>query len=277
MHSTWANLTARRDLLRELVVSELKVSSAETYLGWFWWLLDPLLMMLIYWLVVGGLLGRGLDQYAPYPIFVLCALVPWKHLSTSVSQSTSVLRAREPLIKSVSFPTIVLPVSLILSGFVYFLFGFAVLTASAVIWRSPHHTGGLLPLAQVPLLMVLQVTVVTGLCLPLASLGVAVRDLTNLMNHVLRAGFFLSPSLYGIDLVQGLLEGRLGGTAAQIGFYAYMLNPFAVLITGYRDAVFYGRFLPAELWLIVAVEAVLLLLAGGLIYQRYDRRAIKYL
>jgi ABC-type polysaccharide/polyol phosphate export permease len=277
MHSTWANLAARRDLLRELVVSELKISSAETYLGWIWWLLDPLLMMLVYWLVVVGLLGRGLDQYAPYPIFVLCALVPWKHLATSVSQATAVLRAREPLIKSVSFPTIVLPVSLVLSGFVYFVFGFAVLLAAALIWRSPHHTGSVLPLAQVPVLMLLQVTVVTGLCLPLASLGVAVRDLTNLMNHVLRAAFFLSPSLYGVDLVQSLLDNRLGPTAAQIGFYAYMLNPFAVLITGYRDAVFYGRFLPIELWLIVAVEAVLLLAVGGAIYQRYDRRAIKYL
>ena len=109
------------------------------------------------------------------------------------------------------------------------------------------------------------------------SLGVAVRDLTNLMNHVLRAVFFLSPCLYGTDLVRNLLESKLGGTAAQVGFYAYMLNPFAVLITGYRDAVFYGRFLPVELWLVLAVESGLLLVVGSLIYQRYDRRAIKYL
>ena len=165
----------RRDLVRELVASELKVSSAETKLGWIWWLLDPLFMMLIYWLVVVGILGRGKADYAPYPIFILCALVPWKHFYTSASQSTRVLRAKEALIKSVAFPTIVLPVSLVLSGFVYFLFGVLVLLAAATIWRSPLHTGSLLPLIQVPLLMVLQVAVVIGICLPLASIGVAMR------------------------------------------------------------------------------------------------------
>jgi ABC-type polysaccharide/polyol phosphate export permease len=277
MNSSWANLVARRDLLRELVVSELKVSRAETSLGWIWWLLDPLLMMLIYWLVVVGILGRGQPAYAPYPIFILCALVPWKHFHTSASQSTRVLRAREALIKAVGFPTIVLPVSLVLSGFVYFLFGFVVLLAAATFWRSPLHTGSLLPLIQVPPLMLLQVAVVAGICLPLASLGVAVRDLTNFMTHVLRVGFYLSPGLYGIDLVRELLLGNVGGTAGQIGFFAYMLNPFAVLISGYRDAVFYGRYLPLEFWLILVAEAALLLVIGSFAYQRYDRRAIKYL
>jgi ABC-type polysaccharide/polyol phosphate export permease len=277
MNSSWANLVARRDLLRALVTSELKVSSAETSLGWIWWLLDPLLMMLIYWLVVVGILGRGKPEYAPYPVFILCALIPWKHLYVSASQATRVLRTREPLIKSVAFPTIVLPISLVLSGFVYFLFGFLVLLAAATIWRSPLHTGSLLPLVQVPPLMALQVAVVAGICLPLASLGAAVRDLTNFMTHVLRVGFYLSPGLYGIDLVRDLLEGKVGGAAGEIAFFAYMLNPFAVFISGYRDAVFYGRYLPLEFWLILVAEAALLLAVGSLAYQRYDRRAVKYL
>jgi ABC-type polysaccharide/polyol phosphate export permease len=277
MNSSWANLVARRDLLRELVASELKISSAGTRLGWIWWLLDPLFMMLIYWLVVVGILGRGQPAYAPYPVFVLCALVPWKHFSTSASQATRVLRAREALIKSVGFPTMVLPVSLVLSGFVYFLFGFLVLLATAAVWRSPLHSGSLLPLVQVPLLMGLQVVIVAGICLPLSSLGVAVRDLTNFMTHVLRVGFYLSPGLYGIDLMQRLLTSKLSPAAAEIVFFVYMLNPFAVLITGYRDAIFYGRFMPLEFWLILVVEAAVFLVAGSSLYQRYDRRAIKYL
>ena len=78
MNSTVANLYLRRDLLHELVVSELRSSASETRLGWVWWLIDPLFTMLIYWAVVVGIFGRG-GQYHPYPIFILCALLPFKH------------------------------------------------------------------------------------------------------------------------------------------------------------------------------------------------------
>ncbi len=66
MNSNWDNLVARRDLLQELVVSELKTSQAGTVLGWTWWLLDPLLMMLIYWGVFTILLGRGIEKLTAF-------------------------------------------------------------------------------------------------------------------------------------------------------------------------------------------------------------------
>jgi ABC-type polysaccharide/polyol phosphate export permease len=277
MISSWNNLVARRDLLRELVVSQLKASSVGTKLGWIWWLLDPLLMMLIYWAIVAGLLGRGRDEYAPYPIFILCALITWKHFSSCAGQATRALRTKEAVIKSVPFPTMVLPLATVLSGFVYFVFGFAVLLAAAMIWRSPQYSGNMLTLAQVPLLMILQVAIIAGICLPLASIGAMIQDLGNFMTHLLRVGFYLSPSLYGVDMVRDILHRTLGATSGEIGYIVYMLNPFAVLISGYRDCVFYGRFLPIESWLILFVETILFLLVGNLIYQRYDRRAIKYL
>lgn len=74
MISNWSNLVARRDLIRELVLSDLKTTAAETKLGWLWWLLDPLIMMAIYWVFIVIIFGR--DKYAPYPIFIGCALLP---------------------------------------------------------------------------------------------------------------------------------------------------------------------------------------------------------
>lgn len=276
MISDWSNLVARRHLLRELVVSELRTFSARTSLGWIWWLLDPLLLMLIYWMIFSLLLGRG-GVYAPYPIFLLCALLPWKHFASSAGRATSVLRAREALIKSVPFPTMVLPLSLVLSGMVYFVFGFVILLLATVLWPSPLHTGDLLPLAQAPLLMVLQVVVITGICLILSSLGVLIRDLGSFMTYVLRIGFYLSPGLYGLDLVRHLTETRLGPGPGAAVYYLYLLNPFALIIHGYRDCVFYGEFLPAGLWVTLVVEAAALLLIGYWIYQHYDRQVIKFL
>ena len=276
MISSLGNLVARRDLLGALVASELKASSAGTKLGWLWWLLDPVLMMLIYWAIFAGLLGRGGAIYAPYPIFIFCALVVWKHLSSAASKSTRVLISNEAVIKSVPFPTIALPVSLVLSGLVYFLFGFAVLLAASIAWRGQHHSGNLLPLAQVPALVVLQVMIVTGICLPLATLGVLVKDVSAFTTHLLRVGFYVSPGLYGHELVRDLLERYLGA-AGSAGYFIYMLNPFAGLITGYRDCVFYGRFIEPGSWAVLVIEAALVLWLGNVFYRHYDRRAIKYL
>ena len=89
MISNLKNLLARKDLLRALVVSDLRASDASTRLGWLWWILDPLLLMFIYWGVF-SILSRGRVDYAPYPIFILCALLPWKHLSVAAGKSTVV-------------------------------------------------------------------------------------------------------------------------------------------------------------------------------------------
>ena len=287
MISNLTNLAARRDLLRELVVSELRASTAETKLGLLWWFLDPLLMMLIYWAIVVGILGRGAAIYDPYPIFILGALITWKHFAGAATRATRILSNREALIKSVPFPTMVLPLSVVLSGFLSFIFGFVVLLLASRLLPSPHFSGDYLPLVQIPPLMALQVVVVAGFALGLSCLGVLLRDLGGLTVHMLRIGFYLSPGLYGIDMVESALKAKLGAAISGVGwlpaslpaiaFSIYMLNPFAILITGYRDAIFYGTFLEPVYWLTLLIEAALVFIIGYKIFQHYDRRVIKFL
>lgn len=277
MISNFRTLLGRRDLLWQLVVTDLRASTAQTFFGWLWWLIDPMVMMLIYWVVVAGLLGRGLGAYDPYPVFILSGLIAWKHISTSVSRSTKVLRSRESLIKSVPFPTMVLPLSVVFSGFMYFLFGFMVVLTAAVLFPNANHSGNWLPLIQLVPLMLGQVVVTTGICLVLSCFGVLLRDLEMFTSYTLRVAFYLSPGLFGVDLVQEKLTADYGAEGGSTLFDLYMLNPFAVLLQGYREAIFYGRFIPFTWWIMLGVEAVLLLYIGYLIYQHYDRRVIKFL
>ena len=97
------------------------------------------------------------------------------------------------------------------------------------------------------------------------------------MTYVLRIGFYASPGLYGVDLVKDVLYDQLGPTLGAAVFFLYMLNPFALLIAGYRDCVFYGQFMQMEFWIILFVEATVLLFVGHWIYQHYDRQVIKFL
>ncbi|MDY7107668.1 MAG: ABC transporter permease [Planctomycetota bacterium] len=286
MISNLSNLVARRDLLRELVRSELRSSTAETRLGWLWWFLDPLLLMLIYWAIVVGVLGRGKEQYAPYPVFLLCAIITWKHFASAAGTSTRILRAKEPLIKAIPFPTMVLPLSQVLSNFLFFSFGIAVVFVASMLVGGQNHSGDYVPLVQVPALMALQIVIVAGFALPLSCFGALLTDLSGLIVHLLRIGFYMSPGLFGIDMVRDALK-RLDPKAAEIAwlpenlsailFSIYMLNPFAILITGYRNAIFYGQYLEWRYWLILLIEAVILSCIGYRIFQHYDRRVIKFI
>lgn len=274
MISNWTNLLARRDLVRELTLTELRSQSQQTSLGWLFWLVDPLIMMLIYWAVVVGIFGRGGD-YAPYPVFILCALLPWKHLAASLGGSSNVLRSRESLIKSIPFPTIALPLTVVLASFWNFLCGLVVLVGTAAAFGRPLGVS----LIQLPALIALQLVLVVGLALAVACGGALVRDLSGFLSHILRVGFYASPTLYGIDLVRDRLVG-VTWSGLPVGdwlFALYMANPFAVLITGYRDAVFHGEFLDARLWAVLGLEAGIVLLVGYRIYRHFDRRVIKFL
>ena len=97
------------------------------------------------------------------------------------------------------------------------------------------------------------------------------HDLHNFITHALRVGWYLSPGIYGIDLI----VNRVGADTFWIKLY--MLNPFAILFTGYRGCVFEPAWLGPGLWITLIVETVLCLVGGYLIYQHFDRRVIKFL
>ena len=277
MISNLANVIARRDLLHELVVSELRRSVAGSKLGWIWWFFDPVLMMLVYWASVAGLCGRSADDYAPYPLFLFCALVTWKHFATAVARALTILRGNERLIKSVSFPTVVLPLSVVFSGFIYFLAGFVMLLLANMIWSSPKHSGSYWTVLQVAPLMVFQLAITAGVCMAMSCYGALLQDLRLFVTHVLRVGFYVSPGLYGIDAIERKLTESCGAPWDQVLYAVYMANPFAILISGYRDAVLFGATVPLHWWLVLAVEAALILWFGYRIYQHHDRRVIKFL
>jgi ABC-type polysaccharide/polyol phosphate export permease len=271
MDSTWPNILSRRDLIRELTLSELRSRTAESRIGWVWWLVDPLIMMLIYWAIVVGVFGRG-THYAPYPVFVLCALLPWKHLQSALTDASRLLRNNEGVIKAIPFPTMVLPLANVLAGFNYFLAGLAVLLAAALAFGRPLGWG----LLQAPALMAAQLLLVASLSLVATCFGALIRDLSGFLTHVTRVGFYACPTLYGVDLVReraAALEAPWREWLPTL----YMLNPFAILIEGYRQAIFYGGFLPGRYWLVLALEALLLFAVGQRVYRYYDRRVIKFL
>jgi ABC-type polysaccharide/polyol phosphate export permease len=96
---------------------------------------------------------------------------------------------------------------------------------------------------------------------------------------VLRLFFYMAPVLYGADMVkERFTKGALGESQfADVIPTIYMMNPLAILFTGYRDAIFYGRFLAGHHWVVLTVTSLVVFAIGYRVFQHFDRRVIKFL
>jgi ABC-type polysaccharide/polyol phosphate export permease len=224
-----ADVLSRRRLIRYLTAAEMKKRGSDTLLGNLWWVLDPLLQMVVYVIFV-AIIGRGLG-HPDYPLFIFAAILPWKWFSTVINDATSTVIRQDRLIRQIAFPKLVLPMATSTAGVVGFVFGLVPL--AVLLLLHPHRLSPLL--IWIPVIAAVQFVFTIGMAIVVSAANVFFRDLGNAVGHALRLWWFLSPGLYSLSIVQGsqvVKEYPIIGTLAG-------LNPFAVLFEAYR-AVIYG-------------------------------------
>src|SRR3990170_3896954 len=189
LRETAEEIATRRRLILYLVRADLKKRGADTVLGNVWWILDPLLTLLVYVILIAVIFRTQIDAY---PLFVFCAILPWKWFSSSVADAVTCITTRERIIKQVNFPKVVLPMAAATGGVASFAFG-------------------LIPL--------------------FAMLVLLYRDVGNVANHVLRIWFYLSPALYGADQIADLTKDNpLIGTVFHLNPFATIFESYRDLI-----------------------------------------------
>jgi ABC-type polysaccharide/polyol phosphate export permease len=265
-----ASLTNYRELIENLVTRNLKVRYKNSVLGFVWSLLNPLLLMLVFTVVFTFMLP---NYHVPnFPVFVLCALMPWNFFNTSVMSSISSITQNGSLIRKVYFPQEVLTISSVLSNFVNFLLSVPILILFIVLFRIPINYS----ILYLPLIMLVQLIFTMGIGLFLATLNVFYRDTAVIMEVIMQAWFFFTPVFYPIDLLD---EWRmLLGLAVPVRRLTYILNPMASITASYRS-ILYGFIdgspptAPAPDFLLrTAVTSLLCLVAGYRIFIRYSHR-----
>lgn len=225
MRSQVANVWQHRTLLSHLVRRDLKLRYEVTTLGYIWSLLEPLLLTVIYFFVF-SLVGRfGVDDY---PLFLLSAILPWIWVSTAANASSRALLSESRLITRIYLPRETFPVSVATSkGIEYILSLPAVALVALVLTHPPTIYVTLLPVA-----LLMQWILVTGLALGLSALNTLFRDVERSLRVTLRALFYLSPIVYPFDRIPN--ETFAGILAA--------VNPLVGLIGLYRSFWFADSF-----------------------------------
>jgi len=258
-------LLARRRLIRYLVQADLKRQGSDSLLGNIWWVIDPLLQMAVYVVLIVVIFNRPQPDY---PLFLFCAVLPWKWFNSSITAGIASVVGMERLIKQINFPKLVLPVATVMAGVVNFFFGLIPLGLMIVLFYPDRATPWLL---LIPIVALVQLLVTLPVAIVLSAFNVFYRDVGNLAGHVLRLAFYVSPGLYAIDLTYKAAE-KYPLLAPII-----LANPWNVLFTSYRDVIYDGR---APDWAglgLVTIGSVVFLAVAIFIFKRLEPTFAKVL
>ncbi|HEY0442847.1 MAG TPA: ABC transporter permease [Candidatus Limnocylindrales bacterium] len=243
------DIAGRQRLIRYLVGADLKRTHADTAFGQLWWIFDPLLQMAVYVILVQVIFKRSTPDY---PLFIFAAILPWKWFSTTLNDATTSVVNRQALIRQVQFPKVVLPVAAITAGTMSFLIG---LIALGIVYL--FYLGRLSPwVLLIPVIGVVQYVFTLALGVLLAGVNTFYRDVQNVLRHILRLWFYLSPALYSLP------EATSGGNPLR---HLLVLNPFGPLFESYR-AVIYSKSAPDWSGLLVVLIVSLVFLAVSLAF-----------
>jgi lipopolysaccharide transport system permease protein len=247
-----AQLFRYRLLIQSMVARELKARYRGSVLGFFWSFVNPLLLLLTYWLVFSLVLpGMRSQNVAPYFLFLFCGILPWTWFNASIAQAAGVLIAGGNLIKKVLFPAEVLPVVTVLSNMVHFLLGLPILLLFLIYKGKLTLTALLLPL---PLFVQLVLTL--GLALFVSALTVHFRDIQDLLSHILQVWFFLTPIIYAYGDMDPQIRTIL------------RLNPMTHVLVAYQEILFHGRFQHLFGLGAAAVVALVVFAVGAFLFDR---------
>jgi lipopolysaccharide transport system permease protein len=249
----WAEIYRFRYFLRNMVARDLKVRYKGSILGFLWSLMNPLLMMLVFYLVFTYAFRINIPHY---PVFLLCGLVPWNFFAISISNATGSIIGQPGLVKKVAFPRAILPIASILANLVHFGIGLLILFALMVIFRVKV---GYLALG-LPVLILIQVVFVLGFSLILSSLNVFYRDVQQILEVLILIWFYLTPIFYTLSMIPQRFR------------HFYLLNPIAGLVTMYRAILFENQMPSYKVFLSALIVSLLTFLVGALVFRRYQFR-----
>lgn len=251
-----------------LVKRNLKIRYKNSALGFFWSLLTPGLMILMY--AIFAHILKFNDGRPNYLQFLVTGIIVWQFTAGCLNDALNAIVGNTNLVKKVAFPRIILPVSTALANAVNFLLTFAVLVLYLAISGSADFGAAYWLVPAV----LMQVTLCVGVCCLCATLNVFFRDTQHIVGIGSLAWFFLSPVFYSATMQAEALTGASGFSNPQLAGIIF-LNPMTGILAAYRaglmgESVAVSGLSPHWIWLSAGVCAAVLL-AGVCALRRGDK------
>jgi lipopolysaccharide transport system permease protein len=223
MFALYRKLAANRNLLKNLILRDLKHRYVGSIGGFLWSVIHPVVLLVSYTFIFGVIFRPdmgpefGTNSFA---IFVLCGLLPWILFSDTIVRNCSVISDNAPLITKTIIPAEILPISITISNLIHHLIGLAILLGVMTALYGVQFSALWIFLYMFMLLLLAQ-----GLGWIVAGLHVFLRDTIQALQIVLLLWFYFTPILYTIERVPKNFRSLA------------LLNPMALIVTGYRSSL----------------------------------------
>ncbi len=217
-------LYQNRHLIWKLAKNDFKNRYAGSYMGVIWALVQPVVTVIMYYIVFDVIMGNGRptsDADMPYVLFLTAGLVPWFYFSEAIMSGTNSMLEYNYLVKKVVFKISILPIiKIIAATFIHVFFACVLLVIAAIYGYFPTiYTIQMIYYSFCMFMLVL------GLCYTTCAVMVFFRDLGQIINIGLQIGMWATPILWDIETI---------GPRAQM---LVKVNPLVYIVSGYRSAI----------------------------------------
>lgn len=243
----------RRRFAIALAKSELRGPRANTVLGEVWGVMDPLFMAAIYWFLVTVIRGSGSNS-TKLMTLIMSGIFLFTFTASVIGEGGRSITRNKGLMLNSTFPRALLPIATIYKALMAFVPAIGIYAIVHLLLRAPLGAG----LFVLPFLFLLQLLISAGLGLIFATLTVYIRDMTNVLDYVMRVLLFATPVIYPTSQLPAGLRAIL------------RLNPLFSVFSAYQSVI--GGGLPAVSDVAISVFwAVVLIVAGFRIFVAHER------
>ena len=240
------------DIIAFKSYADLQAERQRTYLGFLWWIFEPLMYMAVMWFVFGYILKRGTDSY---PLFLLTGLVFWQWFKSCISHGSLAVLQANPLIQLIRLPPVIFPLVTILTDSFKFLFILALLMLLLVF---TGHARSVTVLA-LPLILFAELALACGVAIWISAAVPFLPDLRFVTENMLVALMFLSGIFFDpAALPESLRE-------------LFYLNPIAFLIREARNVVLHDTWPDFVGLAVITAVGVLASILGAFFLERMRR------
>ena len=214
-----------RHLIWKLARNDFKKRYAGSYLGAVWAMVQPVVTVVMYYIVFEVIMGSGrpmANDEIPYVLFLTAGLVPWFYFNESLQNGTNSMLEYNYLVKKVVFKISILPIiKIIAATFIHVFFACILLVIAAIYGYFPSiYTIQLVYYSFCMFILVL------GMCYTTCAVMVFFKDLGQIINILLQIGMWATPILWDIESI---------GPKAQM---LVKINPLVYIVNGYRSTIF---------------------------------------
>lgn len=241
--------------------TDLKTDVAGSYLGWLWWILDPLFFMLIY-TFVSVIVFKTTEPY--FSAFVFVGSTVFKLFDKTIKKGIRLVPSNRTIIKNIYIPKPIMLLSSLCVSCFESCISFALVAISMFLYKVPltYHCFQFIPLA------ILLVILCYGCGMIMMHCGVFIEDLYNVVNIALNFMMYLSGVFFSIP-------NRITNTFLQTCLLKF--NPIAFIIEQLRGSLLYGRGLDVNVYLIWFAIAICINIFGLRLVYKNENTYVKML